>query len=170
MLSKAPIHHFSGNNVSTIAQYQSCHSSLAMAVASSCRCTGSIPQRTQRKSLVRLWRVHLGLHVFFYRLSSALPAVSSSAAAPWLSSTLVTPTSSATRLLKRLRGIQKHAFNGVRGHHGFMRIPVNVMRYEMATGRVLCAPGSASVPIVTRRSGLVSLNDTIQLMICPCQI
>lgn len=168
MLSKAPIHHFSGNNVSTV-QVLSCHSALAMVVASSCHCRGVIPRHTQRKSHIRLWRVHTGLHEFLYRLSSALPAVSCSAAAPWPSSTLVTRISSLTRPLKRMTLQNEHALNGVRGHHGFMRIPVKVMRYEMVTGKAQCSPGSAFVLAVTGRSGLCSLNDKIQLMICPRQ-
>ena len=168
MLSKAPIHHFSGNNVSTV-QVLLCHSALAMAVASSCHCQGAIPRHTQRKSHFRLWRVHTGLHNFLHRLSSALPAVSCSAAAPWPSSTLVTRISSLTRLLKRMCLQNENALNGVRGHHGFMRIPVNVMRYETVTGKAQRCPGSASVLYVTGRAGLFSLNDKIQLMICPRQ-
>lgn len=65
-----------------------------------------------------------------YRLSSAPPAVSSSAALPWPSSTLVTLISSATSRLKCQPS--KTAFLALGSwFHG--RIPINVMRYEATT-------------------------------------
>lgn len=80
MLSKTPVHHFSGNNVRKIC----CPSIWPLAAGYSLR----------RSHSSWLWRVTCIANFFPYRLSSVPPAVSSSALPPWPSSTRVTPTSS----------------------------------------------------------------------------
>lgn len=106
MLSKAPVHHYGGTNVSSSHAYiptmgDAIFSRRGQQGGNSLCMASSTPRRRDLFSLEGN-TVELTWFLFLCNRSSSVPlAVSSSAAPPWPSSTLVTPTSSASRLCKR---------------------------------------------------------------------
>lgn len=111
MLAKTPVHHFSGNNVSSykpqIPKDQVlCTSRACPAKKSSCRSFGGH----------EYW---LTLFLSSLRSSSALPVVNSTDAPPFQSWTLVTQTFCQAKLLhKCIFGAVRQAKSGVSGFIG----------------------------------------------------
>ncbi|KAL0778042.1 hypothetical protein CaCOL14_005695 [Colletotrichum acutatum] len=99
MLSKVPVHHFGGTNVSSSRIEGSRHCLAPCLLLLPISKTSSLLVNPAKKSL-RLWRVNKANLLPLFRSRWELPSESSSAAVPWPSSMPVTPISSATRLLK----------------------------------------------------------------------